>query len=65
MLCYTCNVLFYVQGILAGGTNKGKVAMWKHTVSKPQKKKTEGQEKWELQSPAVLEGEMQLTQIQV
>ncbi|RMX59262.1 hypothetical protein pdam_00005737 [Pocillopora damicornis] len=53
-----------VKGILAGGTNKGKVAMWKHVVTKPQKKKLEGQEKWELQSPAVLEGETQLSQIQ-
>lgn len=53
-----------VKGILAGGTNKGKVAMWKHVVSKPQKKVAEGQEKWELQSPAVLEGESELCQIQ-
>ena len=57
--------LFDFKGILAGGTNRGKVAMWKHTVYKPQKKKTEGQERWELQSPAVLEGETQLSQIQV
>ena len=54
-----------LKGILAGGTNKGKVALWKHTVSKPQKKKVEGQEKWELQSPSVLEGQTQLSQIQV
>ena len=54
-----------MKGILAGGTNKGKVALWKHTVSKPQKKKVEGQEKWELQSPSVLEGQTQLSQIQV
>ncbi|KAM7433446.1 hypothetical protein ABFA07_016329 [Porites harrisoni] len=53
-----------VKGILAGGTNKGKVALWKHTVTKPQKKKVEGQEKWELQSPSVLEGQTQLSQIQ-
>ena len=58
-------VCFIKLGILAGGTNKGKVAMWKHVVTKPQKKKLEGQEKWELQSPAVLEGETQLSQIQV
>ena len=59
---WTCYIFL---GILAGGTNKGKVAMWKHVVSKPQKKVAEGQEKWELQSPAVLEGESELCQIQV
>ena len=59
------NASLISQGILAGGTNKGKVAMWKHVVTKSQKKKLEGQEKWELQSPAVLEGETQLSQIQV
>lgn len=65
-VCKTYNFMSFIfAGILAGGTNKGKVAMWKHTVSKPQKKKAEGQEKWELQSPAVLEGETQLSQIQV
>lgn len=56
---------FKTPGILAGGTNEGKVAMWKHVVTKPQQRKLEGQEKWELQSPAVLEGETQLSQIQV
>lgn len=56
---------FTTPGILAGGTNKGKVAMWKHVVTKPQQRKLEGQEKWEFQSPAVLEGETQLSQIQV
>ena len=56
---------FTTPGILAGGTNKGKVAMWKHVVTKPQQRKLEGQEKWELQSPAVLEGVTQLSQIQV
>jgi len=54
-----------LPGILAGGTNKGKVAMWKHVVTKPQQRKLEGQEKWDLQSPAVLEGVTQLSQIQV
>ena len=39
--------------------------MWKHVVTKPQQRKLEGQEKWELQSPAVLEGVTQLSQIQV
>lgn len=53
-----------VKGILAGGTNKGKVAMWKNVVTKLQKKMTEAQEKWELQAPAALEGETELSQIQ-
>ena len=39
--------------------------MWKHVVTKPQQRKLEGQEKWELQSPAVLEEVTQLSQIQV
>ena len=39
--------------------------MWKHVVTKPQQRKLKGQEKWELQSPAVLEGVTQLSQIQV
>ena len=58
-------ILFTTPGILAGGTNKGKVAMWKHVVTKTQQRKLEGQEKWDLQSPAVLEGVTQLSQIQV
>lgn len=39
--------------------------MWKHVVTKPQQRKLEGQEKWELQSPAVLEDVTHLSQIQV
>lgn len=43
--------------MLAGCTNKGKVAMWKFNAS--------SQEQWSLQPPVVLEGETELTQIQV
>ena len=39
--------------------------MWKNVVTKSQKKMTEAQEKWELQAPAALEGETELSQIQV
>lgn len=53
---------FYFPGILAGCTNKGKVAMWKYMVSKS---KTDAQSRWELQPVSVLEGEAELTQIQV
>ena len=53
----------FCAGTLAAGTNKGKVAMWKHVARRKQDKQREGQERWELQAPSVLEGEAQLTQL--
>lgn len=38
--------------------------MWKHMVAKAHDKKHEGQDRWELQSPSVLEGESVPTQLQ-
>ena len=45
--------------MLAGCTNKGKVAMWKYNPLNQE------QSQWSLQPPVVLEGEGELTQIQV
>lgn len=43
------------KGVLAGGTNMGNIAMWKFTPC-PQGKKKEGEDLWNLQAPATVEG---------
>uniref|UniRef100_A0A4W3HUQ7 Intraflagellar transport 140 n=1 Tax=Callorhinchus milii TaxID=7868 RepID=A0A4W3HUQ7_CALMI len=45
------------KGILAAGTNKGHIAMWRKVpVSRSSVWKTEGKERWKLQTPIELEG---------
>ena len=46
--------LAYHDGVLAGGTNMGNVALWKY--SPPPGRKVDGDEKWKLQAPATVEG---------
>ncbi|NXK49040.1 IF140 protein, partial [Chauna torquata] len=50
------------KGLLAAGTNKGRIAMWrKASVSSQSIRALEGKEKWKLQAPTELEGS--ITQI--
>ncbi|CAH2307665.1 intraflagellar transport 140 homolog isoform X1 [Pelobates cultripes] len=50
------------KGILAAGTNKGRIAMWGKAPSTGQKSsRTDGKESWKLKPPAELEGS--ITQI--
>lgn len=53
-----------MAGLLAAGTNKGRVAMWKSvSVSSQSTGALEGKEKWKLQASTELEGN--ITQIKV
>ncbi|XP_048350959.1 intraflagellar transport protein 140 homolog isoform X2 [Sphaerodactylus townsendi] len=50
------------KGLLSAGTNKGRVAMWRRVpVSSPSSWSSDGKEKWKLQAPTELEGN--ITQI--
>ncbi|XP_030068388.1 intraflagellar transport protein 140 homolog [Microcaecilia unicolor] len=50
------------KGILAGGTNKGRIAMWRKTPPSTHNAwKNEGKNKWKIQAPTELEGN--ITQI--
>ncbi|XP_053897923.1 intraflagellar transport protein 140 homolog isoform X3 [Malaclemys terrapin pileata] len=51
-----------VKGLLAAGTNKGRIAMWrKASVSNQSTRALEGKDRWKLQTPTELEGN--ITQI--
>ena len=50
-------------GLLAAGTNKGRVALWKKMPKYPCGRAVEGKDLWSLQTPTELEGN--ITQIQV
>lgn len=53
-----------MAGLLAAGTNKGRIAMWRRAAGSDQSTQaSEGKEKWKLQAPTELEGNV--TQIQV
>lgn len=56
-------VFFFPLGLLAAGTNKGRVAMWKKVPSFPNGRGAEGKDMWALQTPTELEGN--ITQIKV
>ncbi|KAB0351510.1 hypothetical protein FD754_016367 [Muntiacus muntjak] len=45
-----------VKGLLAAGTDKGRVAMWRKAPGLPNGHGAEGKEKWTLQTPTELEG---------
>ena len=48
--------LFSRVGLLAAGTDKGRVAMWRKVPGLPNGHGAEGKEKWTLQTPTELEG---------
>ncbi|XP_070423153.1 intraflagellar transport protein 140 homolog [Equus przewalskii] len=50
-----------VKGLLAAGTDKGRVAMWRKVPSPPNSRGVEGKDRWTLQTPTELEGN--ITQI--
>lgn len=53
-----------MAGLLAAGTNKGRIAMWRKAAgSNRSMQALEGKEKWKLQAPTELEGNV--TQIKV
>lgn len=53
-----------MAGLLAAGTNKGRIAMWRKASGSDQSiRALEGKEKWKLQAPTELEGNV--TQIKV
>jgi len=54
----------WMAGLLAAGTNKGRIAMWRKEAGSDQSMRAlEGKEKWKLQAPTELEGNV--TQIKV
>lgn len=53
-----------MAGLLAAGTNKGRIAMWRKASGSSQSTQAlENKEKWKLQAPTELEGN--ITQIKV
>ncbi|XP_004873803.1 intraflagellar transport protein 140 homolog isoform X2 [Heterocephalus glaber] len=49
------------KGLLAAGTDKGRIAMWKRVAGSPSSREVEGKDKWAPQTPTELEGN--ITQI--
>ncbi|NWY05934.1 IF140 protein, partial [Nothoprocta ornata] len=61
--CINCVSYCSAKGLLAAGTNKGRVAMWKRAAVPSQSSGTlEGRDRWKLQAPTELDGN--ITQIQ-
>ncbi|NWI67961.1 IF140 protein, partial [Todus mexicanus] len=60
--CINCVSYCSTKGLLAAGTNKGRIAMWRKAARSGQSVQAlEGKEKWKLQAPTELEGN--ITQI--
>ncbi|NXI44534.1 IF140 protein, partial [Galbula dea] len=60
--CINCVSYCSAKGLLAAGTNKGRIAMWRKAAGANQSiQAMEGKEKWKLQAPTELEGN--ITQI--
>lgn len=57
-----CVCFCKAKGLLAAGTNKGRVALWKKMPKYPCGRAVEGKDMWTLQTPTELEGN--ITQIQ-
>nr|XP_021492824.1 intraflagellar transport protein 140 homolog isoform X2 [Meriones unguiculatus] len=56
-----CVCFCKAKGLLAAGTNKGRVAMWKKVPNFPSGRGVEGKDMWALQTPTELDGN--ITQI--
>ncbi|NXL03605.1 IF140 protein, partial [Mesembrinibis cayennensis] len=55
--CINCVSYCSAKGLLAAGTNKGRIAMWRKAAGSDQSiRALEGKEKWKLQAPTELEG---------
>ncbi|KAK2533524.1 Ift140 [Columba guinea] len=55
--CINCVSYCSAKGLLAAGTNKGRIAMWRKAAGSDQSTRAlEGKEKWKLQAPTELEG---------
>ncbi|KAF1499691.1 hypothetical protein FQV18_0011068, partial [Eudyptula minor novaehollandiae] len=55
--CINCVSYCSAKGLLAAGTNKGRIAMWRKAAGSHQSVRAlEGKEKWKLQAPTELEG---------
>ncbi|NWZ55925.1 IF140 protein, partial [Haliaeetus albicilla] len=55
--CINCISYCSAKGLLAAGTNKGRIAMWRKASGSDQSiRALEGKEKWKLQAPTELEG---------
>ncbi|XP_033630790.1 intraflagellar transport protein 140 homolog [Asterias rubens] len=55
--CINCVAYSSKKGVLVGGTDKGRVAMWKFApMTGIMARKQEGETKWKLQAPSILEG---------
>ncbi|XP_075371592.1 intraflagellar transport protein 140 homolog isoform X3 [Mycteria americana] len=55
--CINCVSYCSAKGLLAAGTNKGRIAMWRKAAGSDQNiRALEGKEKWKLQAPTELEG---------
>ncbi|NWR76137.1 IF140 protein, partial [Centropus unirufus] len=61
--CINCVSYCSAKGLLAAGTNKGRIAMWRKAAGADQStRELEGKERWKLQAPTELEGNV--TQIE-
>ncbi|XP_028616848.1 intraflagellar transport protein 140 homolog [Grammomys surdaster] len=56
-----CVCFCKAKGLLAAGTHKGRIAMWKKVPTSPSGRGAEGKDMWALQTPTELEGN--ITQI--
>ncbi|XP_055564454.1 intraflagellar transport protein 140 homolog isoform X2 [Falco cherrug] len=55
--CINCVSYCSAKGLLAAGTNKGRIAMWKKAAGSNQSiRALEGKDRWNLQAPTELEG---------
>ncbi|NXC17133.1 IF140 protein, partial [Corythaeola cristata] len=55
--CVNCVSYCSAKGLLAAGTNKGRIAMWRKAAGSQESiRALEGKEKWKLQAPTELEG---------
>lgn len=58
-ISYWFDTCFMNPGILAGGTDRGRVAMWRYSpVPGVLGRRQEGETKWKLQAPCNLEGQL-------
>ncbi|XP_061206616.1 intraflagellar transport protein 140 homolog [Neopsephotus bourkii] len=54
--CINCVSYCSAKGLLAAGTNKGRIAMWRKAAGSDQGTRASEAKKWKLQAPTELEG---------
>ncbi|KAM5227325.1 intraflagellar transport protein 140 homolog [Ctenodactylus gundi] len=57
-----CACYCKAKGLLAAGTDKGRVAMWRRTPVSPSNQRADGKDAWTFQTPTEIEGN--ITQVQ-